>query len=56
MAAPGGHPFMFRIGDRAIDATRARSNARFPNCSCEPNCRAETVHIAGADHVSFAAK
>jgi histone-lysine N-methyltransferase SETD1 len=48
-----GHTFMFRIGDNVIDATHAGCNARFLNCSCQPNCRAETVQVAGADRVSF---
>jgi histone-lysine N-methyltransferase SETD1 len=50
-----GRTFMFRIGDSVIDATHTGSNARFLNCSCEPNCRAETVQVAGEDRVSFIA-
>jgi SET domain-containing protein len=44
---------MFRIGENVIDATNVGSNARFLNCSCEPNCRAETILAGGSERVSF---
>ncbi|XP_073705573.1 histone-lysine N-methyltransferase 2C [Garra rufa] len=35
--------YMFRIGERVIDATRSGSPARYINHSCLPNCVAEVV-------------
>jgi SET domain-containing protein len=48
------HTYMFRLSDTSvIDATARGSNARFLNCSCEPNCRAEIIRIKGVDRVAF---
>ena len=47
------HTYMFRLGDDVIDATNHGSNARFLNCSCKPNCRAEEIKIQNANTVSF---
>ena len=47
------HTYMFRLGEAVIDATQQGATARFLNCSCNPNCRAEEIKIQNMNTVSF---